>query len=120
MAIYLKSKTEVEKIREAGEIVAYVLREVEKEIKPGVSLKELESFCEGLIKKRGGIPAFKGYRGFPGAVCLSLNEEVVPGIPDGRQLKAGDILKIDVGVRKDGYFADGAKTYPRLVSVGKN
>ncbi len=112
MAIYIKSEKEIAKIREAGMIVAEVLKRVEGRLLVGTSLKELEDFCEDLIRSQQGIPAFKGYKGFPGAVCLSLNEEIVHGVPDGRRLKEGDILKIDVGVIKDGYFADGAKTYP--------
>lgn len=111
MPIYIKSKKEIEKIKEAGKIVAEVLTRIEERIKPGVSLKGLEQFCDTLIRRRGGLPAFKGYKGFPGAVCISLNEEVVHGIPNGRKLKEGDIVKVDVGVIKDGYFADGAKTY---------
>jgi len=123
MPLYLKSKSEIAKIREAGRIVAEVLAQVERKIKPGVSLKELENFCDSLIRKRGGISAFKNYKGFPGSVCISLNEEIVHGIPNGRRLKEGDIIKIDVGVIKDGYFADGAKTYtlgrvdPRVLTL---
>ncbi len=112
MPLYIKSEKEIEKIREAGRIVAEVLTKVAKRIRPGVSLKELEAFCEELIRKRGGLPAFKGYKGFPGAVCIGIDEEIVHGIPNGRRLKEGSILKIDVGVIKDGYYADGAKTYP--------
>jgi|UniRef100_A0A7C3YQ22 methionyl aminopeptidase len=112
MPVYIKSKEEIKRIREAGRIVAEVLTKVERKIKPGVSLKELEEFCDDLIRKRGGLPAFKGYKGFPASVCISLNEEIVHGIPNGRRLKEGDIIKIDVGVIRDGYFADGAKTYP--------
>ncbi|MEO0098250.1 MAG: type I methionyl aminopeptidase [candidate division WOR-3 bacterium] len=111
MPIYIKSSGEIRKIREAGKIVAEVLRMIEERIRVGVSLIDLEKFCDLLIQKRGGIPAFKGYKGFPAAVCISLNEEIVHGIPDGRRLKEGDIVKVDVGVIKDGYFADGAKTY---------
>lgn len=111
MAIYIKSKREINKIREAGRIVAKTLKLIEKAIKPGVSLKELEKICADFIYSQDGCPAFLGYKGFPAAVCISINEEVVHGIPDERILKEGDIVKIDVGVKKDGYYADGAKTF---------
>ena len=111
MAIYIKSKREIDKIREAGKIVAKTLKLVEKAVKPGISLKELEKICADFIYSQGAYPAFLGYKGFPAAVCISLNEEVVHGIPDARILKEGDIVKIDVGVKKDGYYADGAKTF---------
>lgn len=111
MAIYIKSKREIDKIREAGRIVAQTLKLIEKEIRIGVKLKELEKMCADFIYSQDGYPAFLGYKGFPGAVCISINEEVVHGIPNNRILKEGDAVKIDVGVEKDGYYADGAKTF---------
>ncbi|MEO0071967.1 MAG: type I methionyl aminopeptidase [candidate division WOR-3 bacterium] len=111
MAILIKKATEITGIREAGKIVALTLRHIENFIKPDVTLTELETICEECIKKHKAISAFKGYRGFPAAVCISINEEVVHGIPDGRRLKLGDLVKIDVGVIKNGFYADGAKTF---------
>jgi methionyl aminopeptidase len=80
-----------------------------------VALRELERVCERYVRGNGGIPTFLGYRGFPGAVCISVNEEVVHGIPSQRKLAAGDLVKIDVGVTKDGFIADCARTF----AVGK-
>ncbi len=111
MAIYIKSKREIDKIREAGKIVAKTFKLIEKEIKPGISLKEIEKICADFIYSQKAYPAFLGYKGFPSAICISLNEEVVHGIPDDRILKEGDVVKIDIGVKKDGYYADGAKTF---------
>jgi len=111
MAIYIKSKKEIDKIREAGKIVAKTLKLIEKEIRPGISLKEIEKICADFIYAQNAYPAFLGYKGFPSAICISLNEEVVHGIPDDRILEEGDVVKIDVGVKKDGYYADGAKTF---------
>lgn len=111
MAIYIKSKREIDKIREAGRIVAKTFKLIEKEIKPGISLKEIEKICADFIYSQKAYPAFLGYKGFPSAICISLNEEVVHGIPDERILKEGDVVKIDIGVKKDGYYADGAKTF---------
>jgi methionyl aminopeptidase len=81
-------------------------------VAPGVTLKELERVCDSTIRERGGIPTFLGYRGFPAAACISVNEEVVHGIPGDRKLADGDIVKIDVGVTKDGFIADCARTFP--------
>lgn len=111
MAIYIKSKREIDKIREAGRIVAKTFKLIEKEIKPKISLKEIEKICADFIYSQNAYPAFLGYKGFPSAICISLNEEVVHGIPDERTLKEGDVIKIDIGVKKDGYYADGAKTF---------
>lgn len=113
--IIIKSEREIELIRESGRILAQALEYVEKLTKPGVQLKQIENRTADFICQRGGIPAFKGYRGFPGAVCISVNDEVVHGIPDERVLMDGDIVSIDIGVSKDGYYSDAAKTFP----VGK-
>ncbi len=115
MALYIKSEAEIEGIKKAGRIVAGVLRVVGERIGPGVSLKELEGACVEFIRSQKAVPTFLGYRGFPAAVCISVNEEVVHGIPDSRVLNEGDIVKVDVGVTKDGYIADAARTF----SVGK-
>lgn len=113
--ISLKSKRELAIMKHAGIIVAEVLDEIHKIIKPGVQTKELDKFCERIIRKRGGRPAFKNYRGFPANICTSVNEVIVHGIPGARILKEGDIISVDVGVELEGYFSDGALTYP----VGK-
>lgn len=111
MALYIKSSVEVEGIRQAGKIVAELLRLLKNQVGPGMSLKELEDFCADFIRQTGGVPTFLGYRGFPAAVCISVNEEVVHGIPDKRVLSEGDIVKVDVGVTKGGFIADAARTY---------
>lgn len=115
MAIYIKTEREVAGIRAAGRIVSGALAAARRAVRPGVSLRELELVCDRYIRDNGGIPTFLGYRGFPAAVCISVNEEVVHGIPDRRLLRAGDIVKIDVGVTRDGFIADAARTY----AVGK-
>uniref|UniRef100_A0A7V3V0P4 Methionine aminopeptidase n=1 Tax=candidate division WOR-3 bacterium TaxID=2052148 RepID=A0A7V3V0P4_UNCW3 len=112
MALYIKSEQEVARIRAAGRIVAGVLRTASEYVAPGVSLKELEAVCVNFIRRCGGIPTFLGYRGFPAGVCISVNNEVVHGIPDNRVLQEGDIVKVDVGVTKDGFIADAARTFP--------
>lgn len=111
MALYIKSEREIVGIKRAGRIVAGVLRLVAERVGPGVSLRELEGFCVEYIRRHRAVPTFLGYRGFPAAVCISVNEEVVHGIPDSRVLREGDIVKVDVGVTKDGFIADGARTF---------
>ena len=110
--IRLKTKQEVDKIRESCVIVAETLEALGKLVEPGISTAELDRWAHDFIKLRGGIPAFKGYRGFPANTCISVNEEVVHGIPGTRRLSEGDIVSIDVGVLKNGYFGDGAATFP--------
>uniref|UniRef100_A0A7C6EGG0 Methionine aminopeptidase n=1 Tax=candidate division WOR-3 bacterium TaxID=2052148 RepID=A0A7C6EGG0_UNCW3 len=112
MSIFIKSEKEISRIRRAGKIVAKTLKLIENEIVEGKSLLQLEKFCVQIIESEQGKPAFLGYRGFPGAVCISVNDEVVHGIPNGRRLKNGEIVKIDIGVYKDGVYADAAKTFP--------
>jgi methionyl aminopeptidase len=109
--IILKSEREIELIRNSGRICARAFQSVEELIEPGVDLKQIEDRIEDFILKSGATPAFKGYRGFPGAVCISVNDEVVHGIPDERVLTGGDIVSIDVGVSKSGYYSDAAKTF---------
>lgn len=111
MAVFIKSEKEIVNMRKAGRIVAKTLKFIEGKIVEGPSLKKLEEFCVEIIKSENAKPAFLGYRGFPGAVCISVDEEVVHGIPNGRRLKNGEIVKIDVGVYKDGVYADGAKSF---------
>jgi methionyl aminopeptidase len=111
LPVHLKSPREIEGIRAAGSVVAGALDAVGDSIRPGVTLKQLERVCEEYIRSHGGHPTFLGYRGFPAAVCIGVNEEVVHGIPSARRLAEGDIVKIDVGVTKDGLIADGARTF---------
>jgi len=112
LALYIKSEREIAGIRAAGRIAAAVLRELAAEVRPGRSLKELERFCVERIRQAGGTPTFLGYRGFPAGACVSVNEEVVHGIPNGRRLVEGDVVKVDVGVTLNGLIADAARTYP--------
>ena len=113
--ILIKSRAEIETMREAGRIVARVLSSMEESAAPGVTTAQLDSKAEKLIRASGGEPAFLGYRGFPGSICASINEELVHGIPGLRRLKEGDIISIDVGVRYKGYYGDAAVTF----SIGK-
>lgn len=108
--IELKSKQEIEVIRNAGRVLAAIMDKIKKEVRPGITTAEIDDFAKDLIVKSGGTPAFKGYRGFPSNICVSLNEEIVHGIPGSRILKNGDIVSIDVGIKLDGYFADTAFT----------
>lgn len=111
--IIRKSRNELEIMREANRIVARVLDRLGEIVEPGVSTGSLNKEAEELIKKDGGVPVFKGYRGFPAAICASLNNEVVHGIPDSKKiLTEGDILSVDVGVRYRGFCGDSARTYP--------
>ena len=126
--IEIRSEREIALIEDAGEVVKTVLREVGKLARPGVTTGELDREAEKLIKQLGSRPAFKGYRGFPGNICASINEQVVHGIPGSVRLKPGDILSVDVGVEKNGFYADAAVTIEighaaenakKLVSVTK-
>lgn len=112
--IILKSSEEVGKIKRAGRIVSEVLRELKKQVKPGVTTLDLDRIAEEGIRKRGGQPAFKGYRGFPATLCASVNDEIVHGIPSKRTLQEGDIIGLDLGAIVDGYYGDAAIT----VAVG--
>lgn len=99
-------------MREAGRIVAEVFDMLQSRLRPGVTTGELDRLAEELIHKRGAVPSFKGYRGFPAAICVSVNEEVVHGIPGcSRQLRRGDIVSIDVGAIHQGYHGDSAYTF---------
>ncbi len=110
--IRLKSPADIERIKSAGQIIHEIFDLLPERIKPGVSTWEIDNFIEEYILSRDARPAFKGYRGFPSASCISINEEVVHGIPSKeRILKEGDIVGIDIGVEKDGYFADAARTF---------
>jgi methionyl aminopeptidase len=110
--IILKSPREIEHLRKANAIVAEVLQKLREFVAPGVITKELEQVADEIIHSKGGISAFKGYRGFPGSICISINEEVVHGIAGNRRLETGDIVSLDVGVKLNGYFGDGAISLP--------
>ncbi len=110
--IFLKSPGEIEKMARSGRIVADVLESLKDVVKVGLTTKEIEDFADERIRALGGIPAFKGYRGYPASVCTSVNEQVVHGIPSSRVLKDGDIVSIDIGVLLDGFYGDGAVTIP--------
>ncbi|MEX0593907.1 MAG: type I methionyl aminopeptidase [Balneolaceae bacterium] len=113
--IYLKSLPEINKMREAAQVVSRTLGEIARVIEPGVSTGKLDRIAEEYIASQGARPAFKGYGGesnpFPATLCISVNEEVVHGIPGERILKEGDIVSVDCGVEKDGYFGDHAYTF---------
>jgi methionyl aminopeptidase len=110
--IIIKSSREIEQLKKSCAIVVEVFRELKKVVAPGITTKELDQISEKIILSRGALPAFKGYRGFPASLCVSINEEVVHGIPGQRKLKEGDIVSLDAGVNLNGYFGDGAITLP--------
>jgi methionyl aminopeptidase len=122
MELELKSRKDLATMRRAGQIVAEVLARLAEEVRPGVTTLELDRIAEEITRKRGAVPAFKGYRVgdrvFPASLCVSINEEVVHGIPSGRALKEGDIVGLDFGVVVDGYYGDAAMTLP-VGSVSK-
>jgi methionyl aminopeptidase len=108
--IIRKTPAELETMARAGHVVAETLDRLEEAAEPGVSLAELDRIAERHITSRGGVPSFKGYRGFPGSICASPNAMVVHGIPGPYRLEDGDLLSLDVGVTLDGYVADSANT----------
>lgn len=110
--ITIKSERELSLMRYAGRVVAEVLLELKKAIRPSITTLELDRIAERYIKKANCQPAFKGYHGFPASICASINEEVVHGIPSLRRLQEGDIVSIDVGAIYQGYFGDAATTFP--------
>jgi methionyl aminopeptidase len=113
--IIIKSANELERMREAGKIVYLTHQELKKAIQPGITTKELDRLAEKVISGYGATPSFKGYNGFPGSICTSVNDELVHGIPGNRELKEGDIISLDIGACYEGYHGDSAWTYP----VGK-
>ena len=108
--ITIKSESELQAMRRAGSIVAETIAVLKEAAKPGVSTARLGKIANREIRKRGAVPTFKGYRGFPGTICASVNEEIVHGIPGNRILKDGDLLKVDVGATIDGFIGDSAVT----------
>ena len=110
--VIIKSHREIEQLKRSNAIVAEVFEKLKGMIVPGITTKELDQVAEEYIVLKGARPAFKGYRGFPATLCISINEEVVHGIPSQRRLKEGDIVSLDVGVDFVGYYGDAAITFP--------
>jgi methionyl aminopeptidase len=110
--ILLKSLQEIAKMEVANRIVAEILAGIKEKVKPGIETRELDELAEQLCRRHRVEPAFKGYRGYPRSICVSVNEEVVHGIPGPRCLQAGDLVSLDFGVKYDGYYGDAAITVP--------
>lgn len=110
--IPIKPERDIELMREAGRILAQVMRKVQQAVKPGIATIELDRLAEELIIEKKTKPAFKGYNGYPSALCISVNEQVVHGIPGQRRLKDGDIVSLDLGLCYQGFFSDMAVTVP--------
>ena len=110
--VTIKSNQELEAMRRAGAIVAATLEALRQAVTPGIKTRDLDALAGREIRRLGGIPTFKGYRGFPANICVSLNEEIVHGIPGNRVIKEGDLVKMDVGATVDGFIGDAA------ISVG--
>jgi len=110
--IIRKTEEQIEKLAAAGEVHARCMKMLTSKVRPGVTTAELDEAAERFIRSQGGIPTFKGFRGFPGSICVSPNSMVVHGIPGPYELQKGDILSIDIGVTLDGWVADGASTVP--------
>jgi methionyl aminopeptidase len=110
--IILKTNEEIELIRQSSLLVGKTLAAVAREIREGVSTLALDKIAEDFIRSHNGVPAFKGYRGFSGTLCVSVNSQVVHGIPGKYELKNGDIISVDCGVKMNGYYGDSAYTFP--------
>ena len=110
--VTLKSRREIEIMRDAGRIVAEILQALRPHCLPGVKTRELDRIAEEETLRRNARPAFKGYRGYPASLCASVNQEVVHGIPGNRELKEGDIVSLDYGVIYNGYYGDASTTVP--------
>ena len=109
--IQLKSPKQIERIRESSKILVETFRFINKFIQTGIKLVEIDKEIEKFIRSKKATPSFKGFKGFPGSACISINEEIVHGIPDNRKLENGQIVGIDIGVNYDGYFSDAAYTF---------
>ncbi|MFO7615060.1 MAG: type I methionyl aminopeptidase [Bacteroidales bacterium] len=110
--IYFKTEEEIELIRESSLLVGKTLAEVARVIGPGIKTIVLDELAEAFIRDNGAVPGFKGYNGFPFTLCISVNEQVVHGFPGNRELRDGDIVSVDCGVLKDGFYGDSAYTFP--------
>ncbi len=111
MIIY-KSAAELDLMRQSGRIVGRILEELGPLVRPGIRTRDLDVYAEKRTRELGAVPAFKGYRGYPASVCVSVNEEVIHGIPSGRLLQEGDIVSLDFGVLYEGFYSDSAITVP--------
>lgn len=109
--IHIRSKEEIELLRQSALMVSATLTEVAKILRPGITTKSLDTMAETFIRDNGGTPSFKGYGGFPASLCISVNEVVVHGIPGTYELKDGDIISVDCGFYKNGYHGDSAYTF---------
>ena len=112
MAIPLRKPAEIEKLRRAGAVVGQTLAYLEETVKPGMSLKEIDALGEEFLRKLGAEPSFKGLYGFPAAVCTSVNEVIIHGVPTDYKVQEGDILGLDIGTKLEGYYGDAAITMP--------
>jgi methionyl aminopeptidase len=110
--VILKLPEEIEKARASNRIVAEVLSKLREKVKPGVRTRDLDKFAEEIAEKRGAKPAFKGYHGYPYSLCISINEEVVHGMPSKRVLEEGNIVSLDFGIYYQGFYGDSAITLP--------
>jgi methionyl aminopeptidase len=110
MIVY-KTDSEIKAMGESARIVALILDELRPQIQPGVRTRDLDAYAERRTRELGAKPAFKGYRGYPASVCISINEEIIHGIPSARTLRAGDIASLDFGVLYDGFYGDAARSY---------
>ena len=110
--IYYKTDGEIELIRESSLLVSKTLAEIAKIIRPGISTLDLDKRAEEFIRDNGGVPAFKGYKGFPNSLCISTDHQVVHGIPSLKEISEGEIVSVDCGVLKNGFFGDSAFTFP--------
>lgn len=110
--VILRTPAEIEQMRRAGSLVGQVLEKLREHVAPGVSTRELDAIAENMIRSRGGVPSFKGYRGYPASICASVNNEIIHGIPGDRMLVDGDIISIDCGAMLGGYHGDAAMTFP--------
>ena len=110
--IRLKTPEQIEGIRKACKLLARTLKDLAKDVRPGITTRELDERARSVIESSGGRPAFLGYGGFPGSLCTSRNEEVIHGIPNGSPLREGDVISIDCGIILDGYVSDSAITLP--------
>lgn len=111
MPITIKSENEVEKMRLAGKVVAQTLEYIKKNLKAGITTKYLDKIADEFIKSKGAIPSFKNYDGYPASVCISINEEVIHGIPSERKINYGDVVSVDIGAILNGYHGDAARTF---------
>ena len=125
----IKSASELEAMRKAGQVVARMIAAVKEAVEPGITTKQLDTVAAKELKRQGAKPAFLGYKGFPATICTSVNEQIVHGIPGDRVLKEGDLVKVDVGAVVDGLYGDSAMTLPvgqvseeamRLIETTKN